>query len=168
VIDSDKLFKIGVFSKSHGINGEIILKTSDFDESLKENEPVFVFIDNLPVPFFIEKIKKQGQSKFIVKFTYYDSIKEIEELINKEVYLQISENHTYDDFYNIEDFTVYNFDNKIGKIIKIDDYNGNIVLTILNNEEKEILIPLNQDLIKDINYQEKTISFELPEGLLNI
>lgn len=168
MIDSDKLFKIGVFSKSHGINGEIILKTSDFDESLKENEPVFVFIDNLPVPFFIEKIKKQGQSKFIVKFTYYDSIKEIEELINKEVYLQISENHTYDDFYNIEDFTVYNFDNKIGKIIKIDDYNGNIVLTILNNEEKEILIPLNQDLIKDINYQEKTISFELPEGLLNI
>ncbi len=165
MIDSEKLLKIGEFVKAHGIKGELVLKLSiEISESeIKEQGPVFVLIDKLPVPFFIEKIKKYGSRKLLIKFKDYDNIAEIEELLGLYAFIQ-TENTLSEQELNIEGFVVFDKGKKLGNIINVEDFNGNIVLTIDCCGEK--LIPFNEDFILDINTETKEIILDLPEGLL--
>ena len=55
--------------KSYNTNGEIVVKlTNDLLEDLERKEPVFIYFDELPVPFFIEKFSTKGNSGAVIKF----------------------------------------------------------------------------------------------------
>jgi len=55
----------------------------------------------------------------------------------------------------------------IGMITNVDDFAGNIVLTVLYKGE-ELLIPYNENLLVDSDESQKTITLQLPEGLIEI
>jgi len=55
----------------------------------------------------------------------------------------------------------------IGMITHVDDFAGNIVLTVLYKGE-ELLIPYNENLHVDSDESQKTITLQLPEGLIEI
>ena len=55
----------------------------------------------------------------------------------------------------------------LGIINQVDDFSGNIVLTI-NFRGKEVLIPYNDDFLISVNEELKTILLKLPEGLFDL
>ena len=55
----------------------------------------------------------------------------------------------------------------VGKVIQIDDYSGNIVLTVVHNGN-ELLIPFNEDFVIEIDDTLKKIKLQLPEGLFDL
>ncbi len=68
--ESQGLLQIAQVLKSNGTEGEIILGFRDFGpEDIDLLEPVFIYFDGLPVPFFIESFSKKGNSKAVVRLT---------------------------------------------------------------------------------------------------
>ena len=56
---------------------------------------------------------------------------------------------------------------KLGEILEVQEFPQQFLATIIY-QEKEVLIPLNEAFILDMNMKGKTISLDLPEGLLDL
>ena len=55
---------------------------------------------------------------------------------------------------------------KIGLIQHVDDYSGNIVLTV-EYQGNEVLIPFSEDLLVSIDHNRKILVMNLPDGLMD-
>ena len=166
--------KIGFFRKTHGVRGDVILEFEpQFEYSVEEADRFFVELEGLLVPFFLKEdgIRLKNTNSAIVTFDDVETEKYAKRLIGCSVYLfqseiiEESENSTSSEL--IDYLVLDDKKNKIGRIIQIDDYSGNIVFTVDYNGN-EILIPYNEDLLIEINDHSKTIKLQLPEGLFEL
>lgn len=57
---------------------------------------------------------------------------------------------------------------RVGEIIDIDDRALQPLLTVKTEEGREVLIPLAEELIEDINEEARAVYMTLPEGLLDL
>jgi len=57
--------------------------------------------------------------------------------------------------------------NLIGDIEYVNDSTENVLFSV-NHLKKEILIPAQEDLILGIDHQERIITMQLPDGLLEL
>ena len=165
MFQSDKYYQLGEITKSHGVKGELSLKLDIeiSEQELKSLESVFVIIDGIPIPFFIENIKKHN-NRFVVKFEDYDSIDKTEELIECKVLVEKTKVPEYDSDLKLPDLVGYklvNYDNNLGKIVDYTDFNGNLLYTL----ENDLLIPANVDFITDVDVDNSVVYMELPEGI---
>lgn len=75
--------------KSYNTNGEVVIKlTCDLLEDFNLKEPVFIYFDELPVPFFIEAFTPKGTSGAIIKLQGIHDLSHAEELIQKTIFLE--------------------------------------------------------------------------------
>ena len=179
VVKNDCCF-IGTIIKTHGISGELILKLDiDFPEDYNNMEHiVFIEIDEQLVPFFISQMKIRKQRKMqsaIVKFDDIDTIPQAKELLGYDLYVPVEslpqqkENKYHRvNFNQLIEFTV--FDKQFGEIGKVDEileFPDNPVFKIMKNN-KEILIPVNDEFIKKVDKEKKIIEIEAPKGLIDV
>jgi len=54
---------------------------------------------------------------------------------------------------------------EIGTIVHVDDFSGNIVLTV-NYKGKDIMIPFSEELVIEIDHSLKFLKLKLPDGLI--
>ena len=79
------LKKIGFISKLNGFKGELVLATNE--DNLFDEQFMFVMIDGIQVPFFVEDIFEKG-GNVIVKFEdVYDEPKALQ-LVKHEVFIE--------------------------------------------------------------------------------
>ncbi len=75
--------------KSNGTDGELVMSFRDIaPEDINLKEPVFIYFDGLPVPFFFESFQKRGNSKALVHLTDIRNQEDVEELVGKAVYIE--------------------------------------------------------------------------------
>jgi len=165
--------KIGFFRKTHGISGELVLEfESHFEFSVEEANRFFVELEGLLVPFLIKKegLRFRTANTAIVNLDFVESEKYAKRLVGKSVYLYISEIIDEPDESLESQFENYLLiDSKVGNIgmiTHVEDFAGNIVLTVLYKGD-ELLIPYNDNLLVEVNEQQKTIELRLPEGLID-
>ncbi len=165
--------KIGYLHKPHGINGGLVLNfEEDFEESIAEARLFFIEIDGLLVPFFPEKdtINIRSAKSAFVKFDWITDEKKAKELAGNSVYLKLEDIIQIEETFKTHSligFTVEDANNlKIGIITEINDYSGNIVLTI-ESWADEILVPYNENLTIQLDKKNKLIQIEIPEGLID-
>ena len=61
------MLQVAKVLKSHGTDGGILLGFRGIDpEDIDTTEPVFIYFDELPVPFFIQTLRRRGMDKAIV------------------------------------------------------------------------------------------------------
>ena len=94
-----------------------------------------------------------------------ESEDDAKKFINKSVYIEKIEN--IDDGDNVDNFKIYDKDKYIGVVISTYKKTGQTLIEV-KMSEKTILIPLVDELIKEISYEEQKIQMILPEGLLDI
>ena len=71
----DTLQPIARIVKSYGTEGEVMVSFPDrMSDILKTDEPVWLFYDGLPVPFFIQTIQFKGPRKAIVRLEDIDTL----------------------------------------------------------------------------------------------
>lgn len=170
----DKI-KVGIITKPHGVSGELIIRanvgfvTEDFCY-----EFLFVEIDGGLVPYHVASTRDKNTEESIIKFDFVNTQEDARRLSGMSVYIDsewVEQNSNDDDISvgMLIGYTCYNQNNKcIGQIEEIDEQNGTNPLFVVNNEGKEVLIPIVDDLIVDINTEEKRIIFDLPEGLIEL
>lgn len=145
----------------------------DDPEKYSGLDSVFLLIDKKLVPFFIDKISlRPNSNQAIIRFRDIDDEKKAEYLINCKIYLPLdnlpplSGNQFY--FHEVEGFTVYDTRHGyIGKIKQVLDYPGNPLFQI-ERDENEVLIPVCDELIKEVKRDLKEILVTTPNGLLDI
>lgn len=166
-------FHLGHIAKSLGFKGHVsvfIDATNPFEYS--EMESVFVEINNVLIPFFIESISINDKGFAKVKFEGVDTEEQSKSLLQKQMYLPVSllpkleGNHFY--FHEIVGYKVEDKNHGfIGEIVQVIELNNNPLLQI-DFEGKEILIPLQDQFLLEINKLEKSIKVDCPTGLIDL
>ena len=163
---------LGKIIKVNVINGTVTLKTTTpFVNDIPDVEAVFVEIDGRPVPFFISEMYLQGNDLLSLKLTDYDTADKMKEFKGCRVFLTSNDTLKPDDN-NYEDLTGYcvldQNKTKIGTVDSVLQNPSQWLLSILSAHDKEILLPLHEDLIIEIDSIKKIITVEIPEGLMEI
>ena len=156
------MLQIAKVLKSNGIDGDILIGIRDIEiQDIDLKEPVFIYFDGLPVPFFIESISPKGTGKAIVHITDVNSLKDAEEIVGEGIFIDAEEEEEQEnDFIGWE---VFDKGERIGAVTGIEPIPGNLCLYI-----GEKLIPLHEDFIIEADPQKKELFLELPEGILSL
>ena len=164
---------LGTIAKPHGYKGQMLLiSENDLPDDLENWESVFVEIDGLLVPFFFKDINHTHDDSAIIQFEDLENIDLIGELIHCNVYYPLKKGKKKKnqpvDLNDLEGYTVIDkHHGNIGLASEILDYNQNLLLKILKGE-KEILIPIQESIIENVDDKTKTIYINAPEGLIDI
>ena len=164
---------IGQIAKLHGYKGGVSLFLDvTHPEEYMEIESFFVDIEGILTPFFVESFKLKNKGFAAVKFQGVDSEEDAKNLIKKKVYLpenelkDLDESSFYDHEiigYAIEDV----IKGPIGTVVGVADLKLNPLL-IVDFNEKEILLPLFDGLIVNVDRESKQLKVKAPDGLIDL
>ena len=170
MIRAEEVYKIGRLGKAHGIKGEVTMQVDDDIFDCTEAEYLVLELDNIMVPFFIEEYFFKSDTQAVIKFEGIDTLERAKELANVNVFFPVSVMQEYNRNAGADEkalsypmligFKV----NDIGKIAYIDNQTANIMFEL----EDGTLIPASEELIEDIDIENKQIKMTIPEGLLDI
>jgi 16S rRNA processing protein RimM len=172
-MDKADCFHLGYVAKLHGFKGEVSLFLDVSNpEDYADLDMVFIEINNQLTPFFIESFKLKNKGFAAVKFEGVDSETDARFLQRKSLYLpaEILPELTGTSFYDHEivGFTV--IDTNFGEVGVVDEvlaYQVNPLLSIMNGKI-EVLVPLIDGLVKEVNRENKTMTITAPEGLIEM
>lgn len=167
----DECYQLGNVVKTHGLRGELVFFLDvDFPEEYQELESVFIDINGKLVPFFIESLHLQG-NKAIVALEEIESIEDAEPLVGKPTYLPLKNLPTLPDgkyyYHQLVDFSVYEADRLIGKVTEIFEMPTNYLMGV-DHQGKEVLIPIEDEIVRSVDLHTQTIHVDLPDGLLEL
>ena len=173
MFEKEDCFNLGSIARLHSFKGELsIFLDVDDPKEFKGLESVFVEIDNILVPFFIEHILIRNKGFAVVKFEDVNTEEKARRLLKKKLYLPLDflDDLEDDEFYlfEVEGFKVIDaVHGDIGNIVKILDYKTNPMYEI-NFNGKEILIPKQDQFFDRIDWDTETIYLKAPEGLMDM
>ncbi|MFT5725583.1 MAG: 16S rRNA processing protein RimM [Bacteroidia bacterium] len=158
------LLEVGRVIKTHGYEGKVrfeIFNSIDIDSK----EPIFMMFDHKPVPFFITEISTKNP--YIVAIDNITTLDQAQQLLGKGLYLpKFHEPEEEED--TLIGYTIFDTTHgRIGTVKEITD-NGAQDLLVVEFEDKEIMIPFVDELVESISDSEQTITFNLPDGLIQI
>src|SRR3990172_8160073 len=88
---------IGYISKSHGINGQLMIRLNgDYADNIEPGEPIFVEVDDILVPFFILEAEV-FPDRAILSLEFIRNPLEAQKFTGKKVYLESSRISGQDD-----------------------------------------------------------------------
>ncbi|MBB4119449.1 16S rRNA processing protein RimM [Mesonia hippocampi] len=167
-------FYLGTIVSKFSFKGEVLIKL-DTDDPEEYLETESIFIEVLPqklIPFFIEKSNLQKSNLLRVKLEDITTETEADALLKKDIYLPLNQlpelegNKFY--YHEVIGFNVTDKNyGEVGVIKSINDTTAQALFVIEKNE-KEILIPINDDFILLLDKKNKTISLDVPEGLIEL
>ena len=168
-------FNLGYVAKLHGFKGEVSLF---FDVTSPQNyaalDSVFIDLNEILTPFFVESIVLNNKGFARVKFEGVNTEDEAKVLLKKELFLpidllpQLSGKHFYD--HEIVGFKVVDENyGEVGEVLQVIDYKTNPLLQVFNNQlKKEVLLPLNNDLVQNVDRDKKEIHVRATSGLIEM
>ena len=173
---SDNLQQIAQVLKSNGTDGELVMGFREIaPEDINLKEPVFIYFDGLPVPFYIESFVKRGQSKALVHLTDICCQEDVEELVGKGVFIDeedLPEMSVEEDGYAaLVGWTVLmpaEEEDSLIEVGEITDFldipkNPCIEVETINGA---VMIPLHEDFIISLDPEYQEIIMQIPAGLL--
>lgn len=178
MIDREQLIEVGTIQKLHGLNGEMTASVIDpvFDEV--DNCPYLVCeIDGIFVPFFIKACRFRTDTTFLITFDGIDSQEKASSFCGAKLYFDRKcftpeEAEEYETETEVEEsyvgYTIVDTNlGELGPIVAIDDQTVN-VLFIVEYHDSTLMIPAADDLVEAIDDESKTITMNLPQGLVNL
>jgi 16S rRNA processing protein RimM len=163
---------IGRIRKVHGYQGAVTVKTErSFSDDIPEEGWVFIEIEGKPVPFFVTDTEYAGADLVRLWFDGYDTAEKVSGLIGCNIFLTSgkTEARIIDGIEDLKGVKVLTSQKKcIGVIREVIMNPGQMLLSITSVDNKEILIPLHEDFIVQLDLGKKTLVMDLPEGLTEI
>jgi 16S rRNA processing protein RimM len=166
-------FYLGRIVKKYSFKGELLAKLDTDQPDLYEHlDAMFVQVRNNLIPFFIESSQLHKSDLLRIKFEDVDSEADADALIKSELYLpleflpKLEGNKFY--FHEVIGFKITDksFGN-IGVIKAINDSTAQALFEV-DRDGIEILIPMNDEFIVEVNRKNKTITVETPPGLIDL
>ncbi|MBI5539852.1 MAG: 16S rRNA processing protein RimM [Bacteroidia bacterium] len=168
----EKCREFGIVLKTHGVKGELLIKTVfEISDSYELAESIFLEIEGLLVPFFIEEYTVSSNQTIIVKLSFIDNKNKAVRFVDCNVFIEKNKSKAPKVEFSTSDligFSVLNQDGvNLGKIIDFMDIPGNFLVTVMFGN-KEILIPFNEHVLIDFNKSKKQITLDVQDGLVDL
>lgn len=165
-------FYIGYITKTRGLKGELQLFFEFEDYAELDLDILFLEMDKKLVPYFVSAVKLQKNSTAYLYFEDIDHIDKAQPLLRKKVYLPNDKMPERDpDDFRYQDLigflVVDEHEGEIGEITDVQELPQQFVATV-DFQGKELLFPLNDELILGIDAEDQVIEVDLPEGLVDL
>ena len=163
------LYPLGKITKTQGYSGVLVIVSDKcLDDDLEELNEIFLLIDGLYVPFPVLELELLTDTSARVQLEFVDNQTEALKTVGCEAFAAVEprerEMEPETELNQWIGFNVH--DSKYGKagvIKKIENYNGNIVIQIIDGN-RETLISLYPELITGIDSDAKTLHITAPDG----
>ena len=172
-MQKEDCFFLGKIVKKYSFKGELLIKLYTDEPDLYENlDAIFIDLRGNLVPFFIESSQLHKSDLLRVRFEDVDTEADADALLKCDAFLPLEflPKLEGDKFYFHE---VIGFEIKdtnfgtVGIIQSINDSTAQALFEI-DRDGIEILIPMNDEFIKKIDRENKTVLVETPEGLIDL
>ncbi|MDY0103170.1 MAG: ribosome maturation factor RimM [Lentimicrobium sp.] len=166
-------FYLGKIVKLFANKGALLVYLDvDDPEDYINLESVFVRMNNQLIPFFIEDIELRHKNNAILSFSDVDNPEQASMLIGCALFLplsmlpKLSGNKFY--YHEVIGFSVIDsLLGPTGKIEEVLEYPHQAVMRILN-KDKEILIPITDEIIIGLDRENRILNIAAPEGLIEM
>ncbi len=122
------------------------------------------------LPWFIESTKIKSDTETYILFEGICSKEAAHKLIQKEIWLLESDFKKFADKsapISLLGFTLINDEKDLGEILEVIEQPHQVLCKILL-EDKEALIPINEEFLDKIDKKTRKVFVTLPDGLLEI
>ena len=169
---TDSCFKLGTISKTRGLKGELQVFIVFEDAALLNVKDVFLEISGKLIPYFVSNFKIPLKNTAYVNFEDIDTIEKAAVLVKKDIYLpnkaKPKKKKTEFGLKDLLHFiAVDENEGELGEIIEIHEFPQQLV-AVVPYKNREVLFPLNESIIKNIDVVKGIVLVDLPEGLLEV
>ncbi len=169
---SEDFFYLGKVTKVFGLKGELSVSLdTDEPEKYYQMESVFLQIGEEPVPFIIESIKVKNRHQLLIKFQdieAQDASSYVDAVLCLPVSLlpPLSGNRFY--YHEIKGFSVEDeAEGYVGECVGVLEYPHQALFQI-DHEGIEVLVPIVDEFIQQVDREHRKLILSVPEGLLDI
>ncbi|GCD78685.1 ribosome maturation factor RimM [Thermaurantimonas aggregans] len=165
---------VGIVLKPHGLKGHVVFKFYSASINYEDAEHFFIEFKGAELPYFVEEIKKLPKG-YKIKFEEINSLEDAEEILQKELLLRPEEirklstkEPTLSEI--LIGYTAFNSSKEqlLGEVSNVLENKYQNVLEIKHTTGKNILVPLVDVFIKEIDKESKSIILNIPDGLLEV
>ncbi|KAA8373880.1 ribosome maturation factor RimM [Leuconostoc carnosum] len=171
--NTDNLFKVGTIVNTHGIRGEVkIMAITDFPENrFKKGVELQIETKQGLVPLTVQS-SRLHKNMWLVLFEGITNINEIEKYKTDDIYVASDERQELEDdeyYYDeiIDSQVVDLTGNVIGIVSEIMTTGANDVWVVKREGQPDALIPMIDDVVKSVDVDNKLITIDALEGLLD-
>ncbi|MDT0605840.1 ribosome maturation factor RimM [Croceitalea rosinachiae] len=166
-------FYLGKVVSKYSFKGEVLAKIDADEPHLYESmESVLVLLGNNLVPFFIDRCRLHKSALLRIDFEEVKDESAADRILGAELYLpltllpKLSGNKFY--YHEVIGFTLIDATHgDIGVIESVND-SASQVLFEAKKGEKELLIPVTDDIITKVDRKSKAIHVKTPDGLVEL
>ncbi len=168
----DDYFELGYIIKPHGLKGAMHIEL-DVDDPWKYEKMESVFVrkgDNL-IPFFIKSLQITG-ARGIIELDDIKSIEDAQALKSCSLFLPanllppLNEDQFY--YHEVIGYTVVDIQSGALGIIE-EIYSAGIQdLISMKYKDKEVLLPVSDEIVLRADHDKKEVYVNLPQGLLDV
>ena len=198
MISASDVYQIGTLTRAHGVRGEVAFQFTDDVWDRVEADYLFLRLDGLLVPFFLEEWRFRSDTTALLKFEDIDTADAAASLVGANVYFPKDltptdlddEGLTWQHFTGFEvwqthvtvpegtvpegtvpEVTVPEGSPEgqcLGTVTAVLDQTANILLDITTPNGRSILIPAHEDFILSADHRQRRLLVSVPEELLTL
>jgi len=161
---------VGTITGNYGVQGQLKRVLDTEIKNLDKGTWLFLEIQRKPVPFFIEDTFGQ-ESSYVTKLRGIETPEQCREYYNLKIGVQENQllESRLNDLLQLIDFKIIDSESNdlVGVIEDIYDNSAHLLAKVIYNEN-ELLVPLHSELVINVNEEEKEITLQMPEGLINL
>ncbi|WP_440602730.1 ribosome maturation factor RimM [Bacillus sp. GB_SG_008] len=169
-----KWFNVGKIVNTHGVRGELrVISRTDFpEERYKVGNTLYIWQEKGTEPLAVKVTSHRQHKSFdLLTFEGYNNVNEVEQLkgsllkVPEEQLGELAEGEYY--YHEIIGCTVVTEDGEtIGTIKEILSPGANDVWVIKQPKGQDVLIPYIEEVVLQVNMDEKLVTIQVMEGLL--
>ena len=174
MISESDVYQIGTITRVHGVRGEVAFQFTDDVWDRVEADYLFLRLDGLLVPFFLEEWRFRSDTTALLKFEDIDTADAATTLVGADVCFpkELIPDDIDDEDLTWQHFTgfeVWQQDHKcLGTVTSVLDQTANILLDITTPDGRSILIPAHEDFILSADHRQRRLIVSVPEDLLTL
>jgi len=172
-MEKKDFYFLGKITKTSGYKGSLVFffDVDDID-SYKDLEAVFISINDELIPFAIKNISFKSAKSAIVQIEDITDEESALVLVGNELYLPLSflpkleGNKFY--YHEVIGFKVN--DNNLGELGTVKEIldQGSQAILVVEKNDKEILIPITDEIIQLVDRKKQIVEVVTPGGLVDI
>ena len=169
-----KWFNVGKIVNTHGVRGEVrVISRTDFpEERYKVGNTLYIWQEKATEPLAVKITSHRQHKSFdLLTFEGYNNVNEVEQLkgslikVPEDQLGELAEGEYY--YHEIIGCTVVTEDGEtIGTIKEILSPGANDVWIIKRPKGQDVLIPYIEEVVLQVNINEKLVTIHVMEGLL--
>jgi len=160
-----ELIRIGTIVNTQGLKGDVrVYPDTDYRERFEELE--YLYFEGLKEKFYIEKVRYK-KNLAILKFKGLDHINDVEKYMNLVVYtekLELEDRVYVTDIIGMK--LVDHIKGEIGVLVDVVQNPAHDLYLIKTTDGRDVLIPVVDEFIKEIDMESRIINVTLIEGLI--